>query len=158
MRGKTNRKKRIINPDEKYNSVTVSRFINYVMRNGKKTTAQKIVYGAIDIAVKELKYTKPENLIDDAVSKVAPLVEVQSKRIGGANYQVPIEVKEPRRTALGMRWILDSARSMKGKPMAEKLAKEIVETLKGSSASLKKREDVHRMAEANRAFAHFARF
>lgn len=158
MRGKSNRKPKIILPDEKYNSITVAKFINYVMRDGKKNAAKKIVYGAIEIAGKTLKSNKPENLIDDAIARVAPLVEVQSKRIGGANYQVPIEVKEPRRTALAMRWILDAARSVKGKPMAEKLAKELTDIMQGTGASLKKREDVHRMAEANRAFAHFARF
>ncbi len=158
MRGKSNRKPKVILPDEKYNSITVAKFINYVMRDGKKNAAKKIVYGAIEIAGKTLKSNKPENLIDDAIARVAPLVEVQSKRIGGANYQVPIEVKEPRRTALAMRWILDAARSVKGKPMAEKLAKELTDIMQGTGASLKKREDVHRMAEANRAFAHFARF
>jgi len=158
MRGKSNVKTRAIKPDEKFQSVSVAKFINYVMRNGKKSIAKKIVYQAIDIASEKLKFANPENLINEVIAKVAPLVEVQSKRIGGANYQVPIEVKEPRRTALGMRWILDAARSVKGKPMAEKLANEIISTMQGSSTSLKKREDIHRMAEANRAFAHFARF
>lgn len=158
MRGKTKKITITIKPDEKYDSIVVSKFINYVMRDGKKSIAKKIVYEALEIVAQKLKLTKPETVISEVISKVAPLVEVQSKRIGGANYQVPIEVKEPRRTALAMRWILGSARSVKGKPMAQKLAQEIIDTMQGSSTSLKKREDVHRMAEANRAFAHYARF
>jgi len=158
MRGKLKTKRPTLTPDLKYNSSVVSRFINYVMRDGKKSIAEKIVYNAIEKAATELKHKDPAGLLDDTIKKVAPIVEVRSKRIGGANYQVPIEVKEPRKTSLGMRWLLESARGMKGKSMADKLAEEIVNISNNTGNTLRKRENVHKMAEANRAFAHFARF
>lgn len=158
MRGKLKTKRPILTPDTKYNSSVVSRFINYVMRDGKKSIAEKIVYNAIEKAATELKHKDPAGLLDETIKKVAPIVEVRSKRIGGANYQVPIEVKEPRKTSLGMRWLLESARTMKGKSMADKLAEEIVNISNNTGNTLRKRENVHKMAEANRAFAHFARF
>ena len=158
MRGKLKTKRPTLAPDAKYNSTVVSRFINYVMRDGKKSIAVKIVYNAIDKAATELKHKDPAALLDDTIKKVSPIVEVRSKRIGGANYQVPIEVKEPRKTSLGMRWLIESARSMKGKTMADKLAEEIVNVSNNTGNTLRKRENIHKMAEANRAFAHFARF
>jgi len=147
-----------IKPDAKYGSLLVSRFINYVMRCGKKAVAARIVYSALEGAAKELKVKEPEQLLEDILRKIAPIVEVRSKRVGGANYQVPIEVHEPRKTALAMRWLLEAARGAKGRPMAEKLAIEMVNVARDTGSALKKREDVHKMAEANRAFAHFARY
>lgn len=158
MRGKVKKIKSRLLPDPIYNSLLVSKFINYTMRNGKKTIAQKVVYGALEDASKKLKYDKPDKLLEDTITKVAPIVEVKSRRIGGANYQVPMEVKEPRKTALAIRWIIESAKAAKGKGMSKKLSDEIVNVAKGTGTTLKKREDIHRMAEANRAFAHFARY
>ncbi len=158
MRGKVKIRRPKLAPDTKYNSTLISQFINYVMQDGKKTKAEKIVYTAIDTAAKRLKVENPDKLFESTITKVAPIVEVRSRRVGGANFQVPVEVKEPRKTALAMRWILESSRSIKGKPMADRLAEEIVNINKDTGATLKKREDIHRMAEANRAFAHFARY
>ena len=158
MRGKTKRPASRLMPDPQYNSLLVSKLTNYIMVGGKKSIARKIVYGALDTASKKLKNDNPSKLLEDTIGKVAPIVEVRSRRIGGANYQVPVEVKEPRKTALALRWIIISARSAKGKPMAEKLADEIINIAKNTGPTLKKREDIHRMAEANRAFAHFARY
>jgi len=158
MRGKTKKIESRLQPDAKYKSFNVSKLINYTMRCGKKSIAKKIVYQALEDASKKLKYDDPAKLLDDTLSKIAPIVEVKSRRIGGANYQVPMEVKEPRKTALALRWLLESARASKGKPMSEKLSAEIVNTANNTGSALKKREDIHRMAEANRAFAHFARY
>ncbi len=158
MRGNLKQKKISISPDPVYNSLLVSKFINYTMSDGKKNAASKVVYGALEQAAKTLKNDNPDKLLEDTLSKIAPIVEVKSRRIGGANYQVPVEVKEPRKSSLAMRWLLASAKSVKGKPMATRLAEEIVNVSKGVGPTLKKREDIHRMAEANRAFAHFARF
>jgi small subunit ribosomal protein S7 len=143
--------------DHKYNSVKISKFINYVMERGKKTVATKLVYGAFDSIEKDMK-TDPKAVFEQAVRNVSPILEVKGRRIGGANYQVPMEVQEPRKTTLGMKWIIDAARSKKGKPMAQKLASELMEAYNKTGAAIKKREDVHKMAEANKAFAHFARF
>jgi len=156
MRGKSGYKRKIIEPDSKFASSTLSKFINYVMERGKKSVAEKIVYSSLDEASTRLK-KDPLDIFNQAIMAVAPAVEVRSRRIGGANYQIPVEVKEPRRTALAMRWIIEGAKSKKGAPMSKKLADEYCEILAGSSYSLKKRADTHRMAEANRAFAHFAR-
>lgn len=147
--------KRKLVPDPLYNEVMVSKFITHVMRNGKKSIARKIVYGAFDI-VKEKSKKEPLEVFRTAIENVAPLLEVRSRRIGGATYQVPVEVKGERRISLAMRWILHAARSKKGKPMKEKLAEELMMAYKKEGAAYKKREDTHRMAEANRAFAHFA--
>ncbi|MBX4204740.1 MAG: 30S ribosomal protein S7 [Candidatus Doudnabacteria bacterium] len=156
-------KKHPVDPDHKYNSVKLSKFINYVMERGKKTIANKVVYGALDIIEKEMPAkdgvkTDGKMIFEQAVRNVCPILEVKGRRIGGANYQVPMEVQEPRKTALGMKWIIDAARGKKGKPMAQKLATELMEAFNKQGAAIKKREDVHRMAEANKAFAHFARF
>ncbi len=153
----TSYKKHPVTPDYKYNSVKIAKFINYVMTRGKKTVAAKVVYGAFDKIEKEMK-TDPKAVFEQAIRNVSPIVEVKGRRIGGANYQVPMEVQEPRKTALGMNWVIDAARSKKGKPMAEKLATELMEAYNKLGMAMKKREDVHKMAEANKAFAHFARF
>ena len=156
MRGSSNYKKHILAPDVKFGSTTVSKFINYIMERGKKSVAEEIVYSSLEEASKKLK-KEPLEVFNTALSTVAPAVEVRSRRIGGANYQVPIEVKEPRRTALAMRWIITAAKSRKGMPMHQRLALEYQDILSGTGAAIKKKEDTHRMAEANRAFAHFAK-
>jgi small subunit ribosomal protein S7 len=149
-------KKHIIAPDAIYNDVAVASFINKVMKRGKKTIAQKIVYGAFDI-IKEQTKKEPIEIFRLAIENASPLLEVKPKRIGGATYQVPMEVRGERKLALATKWILDAARSAKGKPMAEKLAKELIEASNNQGNALKKKADTHRMAEANKAFAHFAR-
>lgn len=149
------REKRIIPPDSVYNNATVAKFINQVMRQGKKQIAQKIVYRAFDI-IKEKTKKEPLEVFEKALENVGPLLEVKPKRIGGATYQVPREVRGERRLTLAMRWIILVAKSKKGKPMREKLAEELIEASENRGAAIKKKEDTHRMAEANRAFAHFA--
>lgn len=148
-------KKRTINPDPRYNNTQVEKFINCVMRRGKKTIARKIVYGSFDIA-KEKTGKDPIEIFELAIKNVAPLLETRSRRIGGASYQVPVEVRPERRVSLAMRWIIQAAKSKKGKPMAEKLAQELMDAANNTGTAVKKKEDTHRMAEANRAFAHFA--
>ncbi|HVY67331.1 MAG TPA: 30S ribosomal protein S7 [Patescibacteria group bacterium] len=173
-------------PDPKYGSVKYAKFINYIMERGKKNVARRIFYDALDIVAEKMKDqpagpapaasaaggapAKGESnkekapaldgrqAFDIALKNVSPIMELKSRRIGGANYQVPMEVMEPRRTTLGMRWLLAAAKGKKGAPMAQKLAAEIVDAYNKTGAAMKKREDVHRMAEANKAFAHFARF
>ena len=147
--------KREIIPDPVYNNVTVAKFINQVMRRGKKTVAQKIVYGIFDI-IKEKTKKEPLEVFDSALNNVKPLLEVKPKRIGGATYQVPRQVSIERGETLAMRWIIQAAKSKKGKPMKEKLAEELIEAANNTGVAIKKKEDTHRMAEANRAFAHFA--
>lgn len=156
MRGTVDRRKRTLAPDEKYASTTVEKFINYVMKGGKKQVAKRIVYSSLEMAAKDLK-KEPLEVFNYVISAVAPAVEVRSRRIGGANYQIPMEVKEPRRTSLAMRWIIEGARSKQGKKMAEKLAMEYKDIFAGVGVAIKKRTDTHKMAEANKAFAHFAR-
>jgi len=154
-RGK-NAVKRTIAPDENYNSVIISKFINTVMKRGKKTKAQQIVYGALE-QIKEKTKEEPLKIFDKVMNAVKPQVEVRSVRVGGANYQVPMPVSSDRQNALAFRWILGAARARKGHSMEEKLMGEMTDILAGIGGALKKREDVHRMAEANKAFAHFAR-
>lgn len=149
------KEKRITLPDAVYNNLTVAKFINQVMRRGKKTIAMKIVYGAFDI-VKEKTKKEPLEVFDLAIENASPLLEVKPKRIGGATYQVPREVRGDRRLTLAIRWIIQVAKSKKGKAMKEKLAEEIINAANNTGAAVKKKEDTHRMAEANRAFAHFA--
>lgn len=153
-------KKRVTPPDPVYGSELVQKFINFVMERGKKSVAQSLVYRAFDI-VKE-KSTggneSPLKLFEQAIDLVRPQVEVRSKRVGGANYQVPLPVLPHRQNALAFRWLIGAARLRKGDSMGEKLAAEIIDVLAGTGGALKKKEDVHRMAEANKAFAHFARF
>ena len=143
-------------PDVQYNSRAVGRFINYLMKNGKKSIAEKVMYQALDLIVKKTKQENPLMVFEKAIENASPLMEVMSRRIGGANYQVPQEVRQDRRFILASRWIIKAARSKKGKPMAEKLAEELVMASKNEGAAIKKKQDTHRMAEANRAFAHFA--
>jgi len=145
-----------IQPDLVYNSVKVGKLTNYVMERGKKSTARKIITDALDIIKKDAKVTDPTEILELALKNTAPQVEVRSRRVGGANYQVPVEVRPERRQALSMRWIIEAARSKKGKPMAHKLATEIIAASKGEGEAVKKRENTHKMAEANKAFAHFA--
>jgi len=154
MKGKKKTKK-AIPPDSVYNNITVSKFINQVMRKGKKTIAKKTVYGAFDI-VKEKTKKEPLEIFEKAISNSSPLLEVRPKRIGGATYQVPVEVRGERRLTLAMRWIIEAAKSKKGKPMQEKLAEELINAANNTGVAIKKKEDTHKMAEANRAFAHFA--
>lgn len=154
MRGKR-APKRVTELDPIYQSELVTRFINQVMRRGKKSIAQKIVYGALEKASKEAK-KEPLPLLEEVVATVAPVLEVKSRRIGGANYQVPIEVRGDRKQALAFRWIIEASKKKRGMNMADALASEFVAALKKEGDAMKKREDVHRMAEANRAFAHFA--
>ncbi len=138
-----------------YDSLKVSKLINYVMYDGKKTAAREIVYGCF-AALKEQTKTEPLEVFEAALKNTAPAMEVRSRRVGGANYQVPREVRPERRQALSMKWIVEAARSKKGKPMAEKLADEILAASKNEGEAVKKRENTHKMAEANKAFAHFA--
>lgn len=156
MRGKQ-APKRVINPDPKYGNILLARFINYVMRDGKKTTAQGLVYKAFEVVEEKMKQN-PLDVFDMAIKNIAPLIEVRGRRVGGANYQVPIPVRGERKYALTFRWILGAARAKKRKSMALKLADEIMAAFNKEGDAMKKRNDVHRMAEANRAFAHFARF
>ena len=147
--------KQVISPDPVYDNVIVAKFINQVMRCGKKTVARKIVYGAFDI-VKTKTKKEPLEVFELAFRNASPLLEVKSKRVGGATYQVPKEVKGERRLTLAMRWIIQAAKSKKGKQMKEKLAEELILASNNEGSAVKKKEDTHRMAEANRAFAHFA--
>ena len=149
-------KKHKVAPDSVYNEVAVAQLINKVMQAGKKTTAQKIVYGAFDI-IKEKTKKEPLEVFRTAVENASPLLEVKPKRIGGATYQVPMEVRQERKMFLALKWIIDGARSGKGKSMAEKLSQEIMSVANNEGAAMKKKMDMHRMAEANKAFAHFAR-
>ncbi len=173
--------KHVPQPDPKYGSVKYAKFINYLMERGKKSIARKIFYDALEIVGEKIKSMPvaatavkadatdkgekvPEKVLegrqvfDIALKNIAPIMELKSRRVGGANYQVPMEVMEPRRTTLSMRWLLIAARSKKGAPMCQRLAGEIVDAYNKVGIAMKKREDVHRMAEANKAFAHFARF
>ena len=153
MRGKQARK-RIIVPDPVYGSPRVTRFINYIMLDGKKDKARKIVYTAIETASKKVE-ADPVEVFDKAINSVKPDVEVRSRRVGGATFQIPLPVPKGRSEALAMRWIIDAARSRSGKPMHERLAEELANAFAGEGSAVKKREDTHKMAEANRAFAHF---
>jgi small subunit ribosomal protein S7 len=155
MGRKKGAKKRSIEVDIKYHNPLVAKFINRVMWDGKKSKAQAIVYGAFDIIEQKVKEEPPLEVFKKALKNVQPKLEIRARRIGGATYQVPVEVRPDRSIALGMRWIVSYARAKKGKPMKEKLAEEIIQAHKGEGASVKKREDTHRMAEANRAFAHY---
>ncbi len=147
---------RDIAPDSKYGSILVAKLINYVMRDGKKSTATRVVYDTFGIIESETK-KNPVEVFDEALKNIMPAVEVKSKRVGGANYQVPIPVRGERKYALAYRWVLLAARNKKGRPMCEKLAEELMLAAKGEGEAVKKRAEVQRMAEANRAFAHFAR-
>ena len=155
MARRKKRELREIAPDPLYNNVMVGKFTNQVMKKGKKTTARKIVYGAFEI-IKNKTQKEPLEIFELAIKNAGPLLEVKSKRIGGATYQVPREVRGERKISLAIRWILNAARSKKGKPMRESLAQELIDAANNTGSAVKRREDTHRMAEANRAFAHFS--
>ena len=146
--------RRVIEPDTKYNSELVARFANRLMRHGKKSTAFRIVYDSFDI-IEERSKKPPLDVFEQALKNVTPLLEVRPRRVGGASYQIPIEVRVERRMSLAIRWLLQGASQRPGKTMAEKLASELMDAAAGQGASIKKRDDTHRMAEANRAFAHY---
>lgn len=148
--------KRDINPDPKYNNSLVAKFINHLMKQGKKSVAQRVLYNSFEIIKKSSKSKDPLEVFDQAIKNVSPLVEVKSRRIGGAHYQVPREVRGERKTTLAIRWIIQAAKAKKGKPMAQKLAEELIEASQNTGAAVKKKQDTHRIAEANKAFAHFA--
>ena len=147
--------KRTILPDPIYNDLVVAKFINYLMEGGKKSIAERIFYNSLDIISSQLKSNEPLDVFKKAIKNVAPMLEVKSKRIGGATYQVPMEVAESRKIALAMRWILNYSRSRKGKTMSNRLAAELIAASSNEGSSVKKKEDTHKMAEANKAFAHF---
>ena len=146
--------KREILPDPKFGNVTLAKFMNHVMVSGKKSVAERIVYGALD-KIQERSGNDPLEAFEQALEAIAPMVEVKSRRVGGATYQVPVEVRPARRSALAMRWLVDYSRKRGEKSMALRLAGEIMDAAEGKGAAVKKREDVHRMAEANKAFSHF---
>ncbi|OAN47130.1 MULTISPECIES: 30S ribosomal protein S7 [Chloroflexus] len=148
--------RRPVPPDARYNSVLVQKFINKVMERGKKSVAERIVYQALDLAAERLKKPQME-IFEQALRNASPSIEVKPKRVGGATYQVPVEVKSDRRYSLAMRWLLMSARARSGKPMVDRLAAELIDAYNNTGTTIKRKEDVHRMAEANRAFAHYGR-
>ncbi|HEX7382311.1 MAG TPA: 30S ribosomal protein S7 [Nevskiaceae bacterium] len=147
--------RRPILPDPKYKSELVSKFMNMVMERGKKATAERIVYGALDQIIEKKHTEEPVTVLESAFDNVRPMVEVKSRRVGGATYQVPVEVRAVRRTTLAMRWIIDAARARGEKNMVDRLAAELLDASDHRGAAVKKREDTHRMAEANKAFSHF---
>lgn len=155
MRKKIKNRK-LVKPDFAYDSIIVGKLINYVMKEGKKSVARKIVYDALDEIKKQVKTEKPLEVLELAIKNASPDVEVRSRRIGGANYQVPREVRPERKLALSIRWILEASRTKKGANMAKKLTEELVAASKNEGSAIKKKENTHKMAEANRAFAHFA--
>jgi len=155
MRKPIKRKNKVV-ADSVYNSERVSRFINYVMLDGKKETARKIVYGAFDVIKEKTGNSNPLEIFDAALKNASPVMEVRSRRIGGANYQVPVEVRPERRNQLGMRWILTGVRNQKGGKTYQVLADELIAASNNEGQAVKKKEDTHRMADANKAFAHFA--
>ena len=146
--------KQKVEPDVRYNSIRVSQFINRIMKGGKKSVAQRIMYDALDIIGERAKQP-PLEVLEQAVSNVTPMLEVKPRRVGGSTYQIPMEVTRHRQISLSLRWLLNAARSRPGKSMAEKLASEVLDAARETGAAFKKKEDTHRMAEANRAFAHY---
>lgn len=147
---------RFLKPDPKYRSKMIAKFINCVMHDGKKSTAEKVFYSALDLVAERIKDAPPNEIFEQAISNVKPLVEVRSKRVGGASYQVPMQVSPKRQHSLAVRWILIAVRKRKGKPMHIRLADEICDAYRREGAAITVRENTHRMAEANKAFAHFA--
>ena len=145
-----------LKPDPTYNSKLVSKFINCLMWDGKKSVAQRVFYDALDIVVKKVDDAQALEVFEKAINNVKPMIEVRSKRVGGASYQVPMQVNAKRQQSLAFRWILASARGKKGKPMCQRLASELFDAYNGQGGAMTTRENVHRMAEANKAFAHFA--
>lgn len=157
MRGKAKVKKRLIKIEDKFQSELLSKFINKVLLRGQKDTAKIIVYGALDILAQKTK-KDPIDVFENAIQNASPLLEVRSKRIGGATYQVPMEVRSDRKNTLAMRWIIKAARDRQGKSINELLADELLNAYNQTGSAMTKRENMHKMAEANKAFAHFARF
>jgi small subunit ribosomal protein S7 len=155
MRRKVNNRN-IVGPESVYNSEKVAKLMNYIMESGKKNTARTAIYKCFDSIKEKAKVTDPMEVFEAALKNTAPQMEVRSRRVGGANYQVPREVRPERRQALSMKWIVEAARSKKGAPIHEKLADEIILASKNEGEAVKKRENTHKMAEANKAFAHFA--
>ncbi len=149
--------RRVLVPDARYNSETLSRFINKVMQRGKKGVAERIVYDALE-NIQERTGRNPLEVFEQALYNATPLLEVKPRRVGGATYQVPVQIEGARRQSLAMRWLLTSARNRNGKSMQEKLANELLDAFNNTGATIKRREDTHRMAEANRAFSHYGRF
>ncbi|MCF8721745.1 30S ribosomal protein S7 [Nitrospina gracilis] len=147
--------KREILPDPKYNDILVARFVNSLLKRGKKSVAERMFYSALDNIGKRVKDEEPLRVFKKAVDNAAPLLEVRSRRVGGATYQVPVEVSSNRRTALSIRWIISNARSRAGRSMADRLTDELVDAYNSTGGAVRKKEDVHRMAEANKAFAHY---
>lgn len=145
---------RKIRPDPKYHSLLLAKFINIIMKKGKKSIAEGILYGAMDL-ISAKGHGEPAQVVETAIDKVSPNIEVKSRRVGGSTYQVPIEVRASRKVTLSMRWILDAAKSRKNNSMRNKLCAELMDACEGKGQAIKKKEDTHRMAEANRAFAHF---
>ncbi len=144
-----------LKPDPKYNNKLVSKFINCLMLDGKKNTAQQVFYNAMDIISQKVTNAEPIEVFEKAINNVKPLIEVRSKRIGGASYQVPMQISSKRQQSLAFRWIIQSARAKKGKPVYERLASELMDAYNGQGGAMTTRENIHRMAEANKAFAHF---
>ncbi len=147
--------KREVNPDPKFNQKIVSRFINILMIDGKKWNAEKIIYGSMDILQQKTQKADMVEVLTKAIDNVRPLLELKSRRVGGATYQIPVEVKGDRGAQLAMRWMRNAARGRKGKPMKQRLADEILDAYNGQGTSVKKKEEIHKMAEANRAFSHY---
>ncbi|TVL98696.1 MAG: 30S ribosomal protein S7 [Candidatus Brocadia sp. WS118] len=145
-----------LQPDVKYKSKMVSKFVNSLMRKGKKSVAEKVFYGAMEVIEKKITDVEPLEIFETAVNNVKPLVEVRSKRVGGATYQVPVEVPKQRQLSLAFRWIIDAAKGKKGRPMFQRLADELLDAYKKQGLAITQRENTHKMAEANKAFAHFA--
>ncbi len=147
----------LLKPDPKFGTMLATKIINKIMLDGKKSTAQSVFYEALDLASKKLPEVEPVEIFTQAIENAKPMVEVRSKRVGGANYQVPREVKKNRQQSLAIRWVIDNSRKKKGKPMAQRLAEELVDAYNGTGASVQWKENVHKMADANKAFAHYAR-
>lgn len=147
--------RREVLPDPKYNNKVISRFINMLMINGKKWNAERIVYGSLDILCQKTQKSDALEVLNKAIENVRPLLELKSRRVGGATYQIPVEVRGERGVSLALHWIRNAARGRKGKPMQERLATEILEAFNGQGSAVKKKEEMHKMAEANRAFSHF---
>ncbi len=145
-----------LKPDAKYNSKLASKFINCLMWDGKKSVAQRVFYDAMDIISKKIKDSEPFEVFETAINNAKPMIEVRSKRVGGSSYQVPMQVNSKRQQSLAFRWILQSSRSKSGRPMCERLASELMDAYNKTGGAMTTRENIHRMAEANRAFAHFA--
>lgn len=157
MSRKSKKISKVLIPDKKFGNVLIQKLINKIMLNGKKTVAEKIVYAAMDLAGKKLG-KDPLEVFQTAINNVSPLIQLKSRRIGGANYQIPTEVSGDRKIIIAFQWIISSARHRRGMPMKDKLAGEIIDAFNNTGGAIKKKEETHRMAEANRAFTHFSRF